>query len=69
MREKAHIYQIFGGYAERDRILWIMKSSIFSTFKRAQGGLESKRTFDSTLIRDQYQPPQQKGALAKLFNI
>lgn len=69
IREKSEIYKLEDDYAERDRILIICLGSIFSALKRAQGGLESKRIFDATQIRDQFSPPQEKGFLRRLMNI
>lgn len=69
IREKADIYGLLDDYAERDRIMIICLGSVFSALKRAQGGLESKRIFDSTQIRDQFMPQQDKGFLRRMFNV
>lgn len=70
IREKSEVYNLEDNYAERDRVMLICLSTVFSTLKRAQGGLESKRLFASTQIKDPFPMNQpQKGGLAKLFNI
>lgn len=69
IREKADIYGLLDNYAERDRIMIICLSTVFYALKRGQGGLESKRLFDSTRIGDNYRMPQQKSPLGRLFNI
>lgn len=70
IREKADVYGLLDNYAERDRILLISLSTVFYTLKRAQGGLESKRLFDSTKISDQFNIPQrEKGMLGRIFNV
>lgn len=70
IREKSETYNLKDNYSERDRILLITLSTVFYALKRAQGGLESKRIFDSTQIRDQSMLiPQQKGFLSRLLNI
>jgi hypothetical protein len=69
IRAKADVYGLKNDFAERNRILTITLSTVFYALKRAQGGSESRRVFDSIQIRDQpYQ--QQKDSLAKrLFGI
>jgi len=69
IREKSDIYKLEDNYAERDRILIITLSTVFYALKRAQGGLESKRIFNSTQIRDQFTPQKEKGILGRLLNI
>lgn len=69
IREKSLTYGLQHNYAERDRIMFICLSTVFSTLKRAQGGLESKRLFDATQIRDQFQQQPNKSGLARLFNV
>lgn len=71
IREKSEIYKVVNDYAERDRIMLICLNTVFSALKRAQGGNESKRIFDSTTIRDQniFPGQEKKGGLAKFFNI
>lgn len=69
IREKSDIYGLEDNFAERDRILSITLSTVFYALKRAQGGLESKRVFNATQIRDQFNLPQQKGFLSKILNI
>jgi len=69
IREKSDIYKLEDNYAERDRILIITLSTVFYALKRAQGGLESKRIFNSTQIRDQSTPQKEKGILGRLLNI
>lgn len=69
MREKSEIYNLLDNFAERDRILSITLSTVFYALKRAQGGLESKRIFDATQIRDQFTIPKEKGVLGRLLNI
>lgn len=70
IREKSHIYKLESNYAERDRIMFITCSTVFSTLKRAQGGAESRRIFDGIQIRDQPQmPQQQKGTLARILGL
>lgn len=70
LREKSEGYDLKNDYAERNRILNITCSTVFYALKRAQGGLESKRMFDSTKISDMpYVQQQQKGFLGRLLNI
>ncbi|MEX0597877.1 MAG: hypothetical protein WD512_15405 [Candidatus Paceibacterota bacterium] len=70
IREKSSIYNLGDNYAERDRILLISLSTVFYSLKRAQGGLESKRVFESTQIREQpFNPQQNKSFLGKLLNL
>lgn len=69
IREKSDIYELEDDYAERDRIMIICLGSVFSALKRAQGGLESKRIFDASQIRDQFMPPKDKGVLGRLLNL
>jgi hypothetical protein len=69
IREKSEIYELKNNYAERDRIMFITLSTVFSTFKRAQGGFESKRFFEATKITDNFVPQQQKSGLARFFNL
>lgn len=69
IREKSDQYGLEDNFAERDRILTITLSTVFYALKRAQGGLESKRIFDATQIRDPFQIPKDKGVLGRLLNI
>lgn len=70
IRANSEKYGLEQDYAERDRILLITLSSIFYALKRAQGGNESRRTFDSLQMRDSgVQMQQQKGVLGRLLNI
>ena len=72
IRENSHEYGLAENYAERDRVCLIILNSTFASLKRAQGGLESKRLFDSLDIKEGnsgMNQPQQKGVLGRLFNV
>lgn len=71
IREKCEDYNLTNNYAERDRVMLICLNTVFSSLKRAQAGLESKRLFDSLEMKDTFQPHQapQKSGLGRIFGV
>lgn len=63
-------YGLSNNYTERTRIGQIMLNTIFTVFKRAESGMESRRIFNALNMNESInQPSQKKGGIMEALKI